>query len=259
MVRIGYARVSTLDQDLDGQLARLTAEVYTLIRSEKLSGGSREGRTELATVIEFLRAGDGLMVARLDRLGRDTRDVLKIIHEVEQRGSFVTVLDPYVSTQGPIGHVMLTVLEMVAQMERRFIRERQCEGIARAKGTGTYLGGKRRLNPSEAKPCTLRALARPPSHERCDARGCRSTVCCRRADRVARCLGVAVTRSSQNARRGSTLSAKDGVEHAAIAASRGWAEWGLCERGRDRGSGIGAGRRALRSQRVPLRLSASLR
>ncbi|AWN35957.1 recombinase family protein [Methylobacterium radiodurans] len=146
MARIGYARVSTLDQDLDGQLARLTAEGCTLIRSEKVSGGSREGRPELATVIAFLRAGDELVVARLDRLGRDTRDVLNIIYEIEQRGAFVTVLDPHVSTQGPMGHIMLTVLGMVAQMERRFIKERQREGIERAKAAGIYEGGKRRFD-----------------------------------------------------------------------------------------------------------------
>ena len=146
MARIGYARVSTLDQDLDGQVVSLKAEGCGIIRSEKVSGGSREGRTELATVIEFLRAGDELMVARLDRLGRDTRDVLNIIHEVEQRGAFVTVLDPHVSTRGEMGHVMLTVLGMVAQMERRFIKERQREGIAQAKAEGVYTGGKRRLD-----------------------------------------------------------------------------------------------------------------
>lgn len=146
MARIGYARVSTLDQDLDTQLARLKAEGCQIVRSEKVSGASREGRSELATVIEFLRAGDELVVARLDRLGRDTRDVLNIVHEVEQRGAFVTVLDPRVSTLGPMGHVMLTVLGMVAQMERRFIKERQREGIERAKAAGTYLGGTRRLD-----------------------------------------------------------------------------------------------------------------
>lgn len=146
MARIGYARVSTLDQNLDVQLTRLKAEGCGIIRSEKLSGGSREGRTELATVIAFLRPGDELVVARLDRLGRDTRDVLNIIHEVEQRGAFVTVLDPHVSTHGPMGHVMLTVLGMVAQMERRFIKERQREGIERAKADGVYRGGQRRLD-----------------------------------------------------------------------------------------------------------------
>jgi DNA invertase Pin-like site-specific DNA recombinase len=151
MARIGYARVSTLDQDLDGQIARLVAEGCGIIRSEKVSGGSRDGRPELATVIEFLRAGDELLVARLDRLGRDTRDVLNIIHEVEQRGAFVTVLDPHVSTRGEMGHVILTVLGMVAQMERRFIKERQREGIERAKVEGVYAGGKRRLDRERIK------------------------------------------------------------------------------------------------------------
>jgi len=146
MARIGYARVSTLDQDLDIQLAKLKAEGCGVIRSEKVSGGSRDGRAELATVLEFLRPGDELVVTRLDRLGRDTRDVLNLIHEAEQRGAFVTVLDPHVSTRGEMGHVMLTVLGMVAQMERRFIKERQRDGIERAKDEGVYAGGKRRLD-----------------------------------------------------------------------------------------------------------------
>ncbi len=146
MPRIGYARVSTTDQDLDLQLARLKAEGCTIIRSEKVSGGSREGRFELATVLAFLRRDDELVVTRLDRLGRDTRDVLNLLHEVEQRGAHVTVLDPHVSTRGEMGHVVLTVLGMVAQMERRFIKDRQRDGIEQAKARGVYRGGKRRLD-----------------------------------------------------------------------------------------------------------------
>ena len=125
MARIGYARVSSLDQDLETQLAKLKAEGCGIIRSEKVSGGSRDGRAELATVIEFLRPGDELVVTRLDRLGRDIRDVLNIVHQCEQRGAFVTVLDPHVTTRGDMGQMVLTVLGMVAQMERRFIKERQ--------------------------------------------------------------------------------------------------------------------------------------
>src|SRR3954471_3091040 len=146
MPRIGYARVSTADQDLETQLAKLKAEGCGIIRSEKVSGGSRAGRTELATIIEFLRPGDELVVTRLDRLGRDTRDVLNIIHDCDQRQAFVTVLDPHVSTRGEAGRIVLTVLGMVAQMERRFIKERQREGIERAKSDGLYRGGKRRLD-----------------------------------------------------------------------------------------------------------------
>jgi DNA invertase Pin-like site-specific DNA recombinase len=146
MARIGYARVSTTDQDLEGQRARLKAEGCQVIRSEKVSGASRAGRTELATILEFLRPGDELVVTRLDRLGRDTRDVLNLVHECEQKGAFVTVLDPHVSTRGDMGKIVLTVLGMFAQMERRFIKERQREGIERAKTNGIYVGGKVRID-----------------------------------------------------------------------------------------------------------------
>lgn len=149
MARIGYARVSTADQDLHIQTERLTAEGCSLIRSEKASGKSRDERDELATILSFLRPEDELVVTRLDRLGRDTRDVLNIIHECEQKQAFVTVLDPYVSTKGEMGQIVMTVLGMVAQMERRFIKERQREGIERAKSLGRYKGGKQRIDRDE--------------------------------------------------------------------------------------------------------------
>ena len=102
-------------------------------------------------ILEFLRHGDELVVTRLDRLGRDTRDVLNVVQEAEQRGASVTVLDPHVSTRGEIGHVVLTVLGMVAQMERRSMKERQREGIARATAEGAYAGGKRRLDREQVR------------------------------------------------------------------------------------------------------------
>lgn len=140
MARIGYARVSTRDQDLDLQVAKLTAAGCSIIRSEKASGVKREDRAELATIIDFLRPDDELVVTRLDQLGRDTRDVLNVVHECEQRKTFVTVLEPHVSTRGEMRHLVLTVLGMVAQMERRFIKERQRDGIERAKSEGIYQG-----------------------------------------------------------------------------------------------------------------------
>lgn len=151
MAKIGYARVSTIDQELNGQLVRLRSEGCEVIRSEKVSGASREGRRELESIIAFLRPGDELMVTRLDRLGRATRDVLNLVHECEERGAFVTVLDPHVSTRGDMGRVVITVLGMVAEMERRFIKERQREGIERAKAKGVYEGGKVRLDHDRIK------------------------------------------------------------------------------------------------------------
>lgn len=151
MARIGYARVSTTDQDLTVQLERLAAEGCSVVRSEKVSGGSRDGRIELDTILQFLRPGDELVVTRLDRLGRSTRDILNLIHEIEQRQAFLTVLDPHVSTRGEMGHLVLTVLGMVAQMERRFIKERQRDGIDRAKAAGVYKGGKARIDVTLVK------------------------------------------------------------------------------------------------------------
>lgn len=99
-------------------------------------------------------------MTRLDRLGRDTRDVLNIIHDCEQRGAFVTIPDPHVSTRGEMGHIVLTVLGMVAQRARRFIKERQGEGIERAKVNGEYKGGKRRIDRDAAQQLHLEGCSK---------------------------------------------------------------------------------------------------
>lgn len=143
---VGYARVSTTDQDLTTQVAELKAAGCSVIRTEKVSGKSREGRTELQTVIDFLREGDQVVVVRLDRLGRDTRDVLNIVHEIKLKGASLKVLSPAIDTSGPTGEIVLTVLGMVAQMERQFIKERQATGIAKAKAEGVYKGGKAKID-----------------------------------------------------------------------------------------------------------------
>lgn len=163
---IGYARVSTADQDLDTQLEALKASGCTVIRSEKISGATRDGRTELQTVLDFLRPGDVVTVVRLDRLGRDTRDVLNIVHEIESKGASLRVLSPAIDTSGPTGKIVLTVLGMVAQMERQFIRDRQKAGIEAAKAKGVYRGGKAKIDleavkrmQGEGKPMTEIASA----------------------------------------------------------------------------------------------------
>jgi len=142
MPRIGSARVSTLDQDHALQEARLRAAGCQIVRAEKASGKGREGRDELASILEFIRAGDELVVVKLDRLGRSTRDVLNLIHELEAKGAALTVLEPSFSTKDATGSILLMVLGMVAEMERRFIRERQQVGIEVAKANGVYKGRK---------------------------------------------------------------------------------------------------------------------
>src|SRR5215217_6858763 len=142
MPRIGYARVSTLDQDHATQEARLKAAGCEIIRAEKASGKSRTGRDELASILEFIRAGDELVVVKLDRLGRSTRDVLNLVHELKAKGAALTVLEPTFSTKDATGSILVTVLGMVAEMERKFIRERQQAGIEAAKSKGVYKGRK---------------------------------------------------------------------------------------------------------------------
>lgn len=151
MARIGYARVSTADQDLEIQKARLTAAGCGIIRAEVGSGASRVGRAELETIMQFLRAGDELVVLRLDRLGRSTRDVLNLVHDLDQKGAALRVLEPDVSTAGDLGRLVVTILGMVADMELRFIRDRQRAGIEAAKARQVYKGRKKTTDDAEIR------------------------------------------------------------------------------------------------------------
>lgn len=146
----GYARVSTDDQDLTVQREALKAAGCEVIREEKVSGGSREGRKELETLIQFLRAGDVLVVTKLDRLARSTLDMLTLITDLGKRGVGVRSLaERDIDTTTAAGTLMLTVFAAVAQFERERIKERQAEGIAKAKEKGVYKGGKPRIDRAE--------------------------------------------------------------------------------------------------------------
>lgn len=155
MTIIGYARVSSAGQTTEVQEEALRCAGCEVIRSEKASGRSRNGRDELATVLSFIRPGDVLCVMKLDRLGRSTRDVLNLVHELEAKGASLRVLEPAIATDGPMGKMVLTVLGMVAEMELGFIRERQRAGIEAAKKKGVYKGRTPTIDP--ARVAALRA------------------------------------------------------------------------------------------------------
>ena len=137
---IGYARVSSTDQSTTLQVARLKEVGCQVIRRESVSGRKRDGRTELATILDFIRPGDTLVVVKLDRLGRSTRDVLNLVHELESKGAHLRVLEPEVSTKGPVGKMVLTVLGMVAEMEVDSSASGSGLGIEAAKARGVYKG-----------------------------------------------------------------------------------------------------------------------
>ena len=146
---IGYARVSTEDQDCTIQQAALSAAGCTVIRSEKRSGTSRDGRTELETVLSFLRPGDTLAVTRIDRLARSVADLEAIVRELRDKGVHLKALEQPVDTSTPAGKAFLQMLGVFAEFETSLRRERQMEGIAKAKAAGVYKGRKPSVPVSE--------------------------------------------------------------------------------------------------------------
>src|SRR5262245_26366762 len=150
-VTYGYARVSTTDQDLAIQEAALKAAGCTVIRAEKVSGTSLTGRTELETLLAFLRPGDTLVVTRIDRLARSLRDLQNIVHELRQRCVDLRAAEQPIDTSTAAGKAFLDMLGVFAEFETNLRRERQLEGIAAAKQRGVYRGRKATIRADEVR------------------------------------------------------------------------------------------------------------
>jgi DNA invertase Pin-like site-specific DNA recombinase len=136
----GYARVSTDGQTLDAQRAALSAAGAEKIFQETASGAKTD-RRELAKALKALNAGDTLLVTRLDRLARSTRDLLNILDAVNKTGAgFRSLADAWADTTTAHGRLMLTVLGGLAEFERELIKARTAEGRARAKARGQHMG-----------------------------------------------------------------------------------------------------------------------
>jgi len=142
MTVIGYARVSTSDQNLEIQEAALKAAGCGVIRAEKRSGTSTSGRAELQTVLDFLRAGDVLMVTRIDRLARSIGDLQDIVRAVKAKGASLKATEQPIDTSTAVGKAFLDMLGVFAEFETNLRKERQLEGIAKAKAAGVYKGRK---------------------------------------------------------------------------------------------------------------------
>src|SRR6202171_2845150 len=140
MTVIGYARVSTTDQNLEVQESALRAAGCDLIRSQKRSGTSTTGRAELQTVLDFLRAGDVLMVTRIDRLARSIGDLQDIVRAVKAKGASLKATEQPIDTSTAAGKAFLDMLGVFAEFETNLRKERQLEGIAKAKAAGVYKG-----------------------------------------------------------------------------------------------------------------------
>ncbi len=136
----GYARVSTTDQDLSIQETALRAAGCTVIRSEKVTGTTREGRTELATLMDFMRVGDELVVTRVDRLARSIGDLQDIVRSLKAKGVTLRATEQPIDTATAAGKAFLDMLGVFAEFETNLRKERQLEGIAKAKAAGVYKG-----------------------------------------------------------------------------------------------------------------------
>jgi len=148
MAKYGYARVSTTDQDLSIQIDALKAAGCAVVRSEKQSGTSTDKRAELATVLDFVQPGDTLVVTRVDRLARSIGDLQIIVRQLREKGVALQATEQPIDTSTAAGKAFLDMLGVFAEFETNLRRERQMEGIAKAKAAGVYKGRKASIDPA---------------------------------------------------------------------------------------------------------------
>lgn len=154
----GYARVSTTDQDLSIQEDALKAAGCQTIRSEKMTGTTRQGRTELAILLDFIRDGDTLMVTRIDRLARSIGDLQDIVRTIRAKGASLKATEQPIDTGTAAGKCFLDMLGVFAEFETNLRRERQMEGIAKAKAKGVYKGRPPSINPQDVRELKAQGL-----------------------------------------------------------------------------------------------------
>ncbi len=138
--KIGYARTSTMDQNLDAQIEALTAAGCGMVRQEQRSGATLEGRPELKTILDFIHPGETLVVTRIDRLARSMRDLQIIVAQLKEKGAHLAATEQPVDTSTAAGKAFFDMLGVFAEFETNLRRERQAEGIKAAKSKGVYRG-----------------------------------------------------------------------------------------------------------------------
>lgn len=159
---IGYGRVSSSGQSLDIQHEALVAAGCEKVFSEKMSGRSTQDREQLAAALDFCREGDTLVVTRLDRLARSVGDLHRIIERLtEKKVAFRCLNQSGVDTDTSTGRLMMSVLGAVAAFENDIRRERQLEGIQKAKAAGKYRGRPQSIDSARVKE--LRAQGMGPA------------------------------------------------------------------------------------------------
>lgn len=144
MAKIGYARVSTTEQSLDLQIDALEKEGCAVIFTEKASGRKTD-RTELTKCLEYLREGDVLVVYKLDRLGRTTRQLIELVEDLDKKGIQFKAITNQIDTTTAQGKFFFTIMAAFAEMEANLIRERTKAGLESARARGRK-GGRPRID-----------------------------------------------------------------------------------------------------------------
>jgi DNA invertase Pin-like site-specific DNA recombinase len=139
-MKIGYARVSSTGQNEAAQVDILTRNGAEDMFIDKASGTTRDGRPKLAEAIRYARKGDALVVTRLDRLARSVSDLHSIAKELQDKGVDLIATEQNINTTTPTGRLMFNMLAAIAEFETDLRKERQLEGIAKAKAEGRYKG-----------------------------------------------------------------------------------------------------------------------
>ena len=142
MTTVGYARVSTIDQDLTVQQEALNSAGCEKVFSEKVSGASTIGREELQRILDYVRGGDELVITRIDRLARSVKDLQDIVGFLKEKGVSLRATEQPIDTTTAAGKCFLDMLGVFAEFETNLRKERQMEGIAKAKDRGVYKGRK---------------------------------------------------------------------------------------------------------------------
>lgn len=147
---IGYARVSSTGQSLDVQLEKLNDYGCTRIYQEKITG-TTNNRPELKACLEYLREGDKLVITKLDRMARSTNHLTSIAEDLKQRGIELIVIDQAIDTSTPTGKLLFNMLASIAEFETEIRKERQLDGIAKAKEKGIKFGAKAKLTDDQVE------------------------------------------------------------------------------------------------------------
>jgi DNA invertase Pin-like site-specific DNA recombinase len=152
MAIIGYARVSSVGQSLDVQLEQLRAGGCEKVFSEKFTGTTTKGRDQLGAALDYVREGDVLVVTRMDRLARSLVDLRNVVDQLNAKGvGFRALQQGAIDTTRSDGRLMLNILASFAEFETDIRKERQLEGIAKAKEAGAYTGRKPSVPVAEVR------------------------------------------------------------------------------------------------------------